>query len=241
MSRLTLLTSKVQQLTTQHEALSVLVELDATRILMNCGYGVLQSLLEIGIHHNDIDHIVLPYFQPEYIADLLPFLHAGAQARANPRQNDLHIYSKAEIWRSVSTFVDIFALRKHQSYTIVFHEIVAADALPDTHKITPFGIHVSNKQLLHLSLGEKLCAITGDISPEATKAPTLKRTDLVVVNSEAIEESALISFAVNTGIKHIIYVSSYNENSPHTLQKMAEDRGYQGTIRVGHNLMSFVL
>jgi hypothetical protein len=43
MSRLTLLTSKVQQLITQHEALSVLVELDATCILLNCGYGVLQD------------------------------------------------------------------------------------------------------------------------------------------------------------------------------------------------------
>ncbi len=82
MSKVTLLTSKMQQLEANQRALSILVELDTTRILMNCGYGVLQSLLEIGIHHRDIDHIILTHFQPEYVTDLLPFLHAGAQGKA---------------------------------------------------------------------------------------------------------------------------------------------------------------
>jgi ribonuclease BN (tRNA processing enzyme) len=241
MSRLTIITSKVQQLITQHEALSVLLELGATRILLNCGYGVLQSLLEIGIHHSDIDHIILPHFRPEYIADLLPFLHAGAQAKGNPRKNDLHIYGKAEIWRPMSTFVDIFALRNQPSYRIVFHELIDADALLDIQKIDHFSIYMSKNQFVHLSCGEKFYTIMENIPSETTEPSLLKNAELVVISTNTIEEEALISFAASTSIKHIIYVSAYNESNPHALQRMAEKRGYQGTIRLGHNLMSFVL
>jgi len=243
MSKVTLLTSKMQQLEANQRALSILVELDATRILMNCGYGVLQSLLEIGIHHRDIDHIILTHFQPEYVADLLPFLHAGAQARTNPRVHDLHIYGRPGIQHLINTLMDIFELRRFQpaSYNIIYHEITETHTTLDTYGKTLFSIPISKNQLLHLSTDEKLCAIIQNVSLEEIQVPLLNHTDLMVINADLSEDNYLVDFAASTQIRHIIYASSYNESNTYMLQKMAEDKGYRGTICIAHNLMSFVL
>jgi ribonuclease BN (tRNA processing enzyme) len=241
MCRLTLLTSRVQQLTTQHEALSILAELDTTRILLNCGYGVLQSLLEIGIYHSDINHMILPHFQPEYVADLLPFLHASVQAKRHPHEKALHIYGKAEVRQAISTFIDIFTLNELQLHNIMFHEIMEADEVLDMHSIAPFCFYISKNHFLYFSLGGKRYTIIEDISPEVRYAALLNSTDLAVINANTIQEDALVNLIANTDVKHIIYVSTYNESNPYRLQKIATDKGYQGSISIGHNLMSFML
>src|SRR5947209_20445087 len=92
MSKITLLGTGTSLITLERRASSVLIELDDTKILFDCGHGVLQRLLEIGVHPNNINHIILSHFHPDHVSDLIPFFHTGAKEKYNPRKTDLHVY-----------------------------------------------------------------------------------------------------------------------------------------------------
>ena len=91
MSCMTLLGTGTCEIEHQRRASSVLLELDGTYILFDCGHGVVQRLLEVGVQHNELEYIVLSHFHPDHVSDIIPFLQAGAYARWNPRTSDIHI------------------------------------------------------------------------------------------------------------------------------------------------------
>ncbi len=63
MSRITLLGTGTCQIEHERRASSVLLELDGLLILFDCGHGVSQRLLEAGISHDKLNHIVLSHFR----------------------------------------------------------------------------------------------------------------------------------------------------------------------------------
>src|SRR5258708_3909862 len=92
MSSLTLLGTGTCQIEHERRASSVLLELDGTHILFDCGHGIVQRLLEVGVEHNQLQHIVFSHFHADHISDIIPFLQAGAFSRRNSRTSGGHIY-----------------------------------------------------------------------------------------------------------------------------------------------------
>src|SRR5437588_3366797 len=125
MNRITLLGTGTSQITPERRASSVLIGLDDTKILFDCGHGVLQRLLEIGVRPNDINHIILSHFHPDHVSDLIPFFHAGAKAKYNPRKTDLHVYGPDGVRSLINKIEDLFKPKTFllPSYNIIVHEI----------------------------------------------------------------------------------------------------------------------
>ncbi len=92
MSSITLLGTGTCEFLEERRASSVLIQLDEVLVLFDCGHGVVQRLLEVGVQHNELNHIAVSHFHPDHVSDLVPFLHASAWSRRNPRTTDLHIY-----------------------------------------------------------------------------------------------------------------------------------------------------
>ncbi len=92
MSTITLLGTGTCQIEPERRASSVLVELESLRVLFDCGHGVVQRLLEAGIQHNEIEHIVLSHFHPDHVSDIVPFLQAGAEITEERFTIDAHTF-----------------------------------------------------------------------------------------------------------------------------------------------------
>src|SRR5215831_954422 len=125
MSNIILLGTGTCQIEYERRASSVLIQLDAMSVLFDCGHGVVQRLLEVGISHNALNHIVVSHFHPDHISDLIPLLHAGAWSRRNPRTTDLHIYGPPGLQHILDGFKVIFgesALRQ-PAYEVQVHEV----------------------------------------------------------------------------------------------------------------------
>jgi ribonuclease BN (tRNA processing enzyme) len=103
-SSLTLLGTGTCQIEHERRASSVLLELDGTHILFDCGHGIVQRLLEVGVEHNQLQHIVFSHFHADHISDIIPFLQAGAFSRRNPRTSDVHIYGPAGVHAIIDGF-----------------------------------------------------------------------------------------------------------------------------------------
>src|SRR6266852_6098823 len=125
MSTITLLGTGTCQIELERRASSVLIELDGMYILFDCGHGIVQRLLDVGVQHKDIEHIVLSHFHLDHLSDLLPLLHAGAWSRRNPRTTDLHIYGPPGLQQLIDGFRNIFGASALQqpTYDIQVHEV----------------------------------------------------------------------------------------------------------------------
>src|SRR5579864_5339415 len=108
MSSITLLGTGTCQIERERRASSVLLDLDGLPILFDCGHGVVQRLLEAGIAHDRLNHIVLSHFHPDHVSDIIPLLQAGAWSRRDPRSSDLHIYGPDGTQNLVDGLMHIF-------------------------------------------------------------------------------------------------------------------------------------
>ena len=125
MSTITLLGTGTCQIEVERRASSVLLDLEGTYVLFDCGHGVVQRLLEAGVGHNQLEHIVLSHFHPDHVSDIIPFLQAGAWSQRDPRTTDIHIYGPAGVQKIIDGLLQVFGPSSLQqsSYKIVVHEI----------------------------------------------------------------------------------------------------------------------
>src|SRR5579884_3903869 len=237
MSRLTLLGTGTCQIEHERRASSVLVELDGFLILFDCGHGVLQRLLEAGIQHNMLDHIVVSHFHPDHVSDLIPFLQAGAWSRRDPRKTDVHIYGPAGVHDVINGLMQIFQPTSFQQpyYNVVVHEIAAGPyEIAGLHfeavSLPPAGNHG-----LRFNWHNRTYAITSDSYFHAEEIAFLKNVDLAVIDSGHIEDHEIVELAVQSQPRQLVCSHLYREIDAASLQQQAMQKGYTGTILVGQD------
>src|SRR6266699_3409659 len=144
MSSLTLLGTGTCEIELERRASSVLIKLDSLHVLFDCGHGVLQRLLEVGVQHKDIEHVVLSHFHPDHVSDLVPLFHAGAWSRSNPRGTDLHIYGPPGVQKLIDGLVSIFGMHAFatSSYNLIVHEVIE-------------GGHITDEQIVELAVASQ--------------------------------------------------------------------------------------
>lgn len=243
MSLMTLLGTGTCQIEFARRASSVLLELDHTYILFDCGHGVVQRLLEAGVRHDQVQHIVLSHFHPDHVSDLIPFLQAGAWSKRDPRTTDVHIYGPAGVHDVIDGLMRIFQPTSFQQpyYNVVVHEIAAGPyEIAGLHfeavSLPPAGNHG-----LRFNWHNRTYAITGDSYFHAEEIAFLKNVDLAVIDSGHIEDGEIVELAVQSQPRQLVCSHLYREIDAASLQQQALQKGYTGTILVGQDLMSFVL
>ena len=243
MSSIILLGTGTCQIEHERRASSVLIQLDALPVLFDCGHGVVQRLLEIGIQHNELNYIVVSHFHPDHISDLIPILHAGAWSRRNPRTTDLHIYGPPGIQRIIDGFRDIFGASglEQPTYDILVHEVVEEQFSIGSYEFDFISLPPAGNHGLHFVWRESHYAITGDSDFHEQEITFLHNVDLAIIDSGHLEDEEIVQLAVASQAKTIVCSHLYREINAPKLQTLAKKAGYEGTILVGRDLMSFVL
>jgi len=243
MSSITLLGTGTCEIELERRASSVLIKLDSIHILFDCGHGVLQRLLEIGIQHKDIEHVVLSHFHPDHVSDLVPLFHAGAWSRSNPRHTNLHIYGPPGVQKLIDGFVSIFGMHAFEqpSYSLVVHEVGNGHIQVGPYRFEFVSLPPARNHGLSFELNRKRYAFTGDSDFHEAEIAFLKDVDLAVIDAGHITDEQIIDLAVASQAKTIVCSHLYREINADHLQMHAEQAGYQGTIEVGQDLESFVI
>ncbi len=243
MSFMTLLGTGTCQVEFARRASSVLLELDHTYILFDCGHGVLQRLLEAGVRHDQVQHIILSHFHPDHVSDLIPFLQAGAWSRRDRRTTDVHIYGPAGVHEVIDGLMRIFKPTSFQQkdYRVVVHEISAGPYMVARLNFEAASLPPAGNHGLRFSWNGRTYALTGDSYFHEQEIAFLKHVDLAVIDSGHIEDDEIVDLAVQAQPRQLVCSHLYREIDDAALQEQAARRGYTGTILVGRDLMSFVL
>jgi ribonuclease BN (tRNA processing enzyme) len=243
MSNITLLGTLTCQIEFERRASSVLIQLDALPVLFDCGHGVVQRLLEIGIQHNELNHIVVSHFHPDHVSDLIPFLHAGAWSKRNRRTADLHIYGPPGIQRIIDGFRDIFGESGLQQpmYDILVHEVAGEQFSIGSYDFDFISLPPAGNHGLRFAWRGRHYALTGDSNFHEREITFLHKVDLAIIDSGHIEDDEIVQLAATSQAKTKVCSHLYREIDAPKLQILAEKGGYEGTILVGRDLMSFVI
>jgi ribonuclease BN (tRNA processing enzyme) len=245
MSILTLLGTGTCQIEYERRASSVLLELDGTYVLYDCGHGIVQRLLEVGVQHSALQHIVFSHFHADHISDIIPLLQAGAWSRTNPRIQDLHLYGSPGLQTIIDGILNVFGggALQQPTYEIVVHEIADQD---QQFAIGPYRFDFINlppagNHGLRFAWQGKTYAVTGDSYFHEAEIDFLKQVDLAIIDAGHIEDDEIVQLAVRSRAKTVICSHLYREIDSIKLQAQAAQAGYSGTIITGRDFLSFVL
>ena len=243
MSSIVLLGTGTCQIEYERRASSVLLQLDGIPVLFDCGHGVIQRLLDVGVQHNELNHIVVSHFHPDHVSDLVPLLHAGAWSRRNPRTTDLHIYGPPGIQGIIDGFMNIFgeSALQQPAYDILVHEVAGGRFSIGSLDFDFISLPPANNHGLRFAWRDRLYAITGDSNFHEKEIAFLSDVDLAIIDSGHLEDDEIVQLAVASQAKTIVCSHLYREIDASRLQKLAEKAEYEGTILVGRDLMSFEL
>ena len=243
MSSITLLGTGTCQIEHERRASSVLLDLDGLPILFDCGHGIVQRLLEAGISHDRLNHIVLSHFHPDHVSDLIPLLQVGAWSRRDPRSSDLHIYGPPGVQRLVNGLMNLFGPSSftQPSYAVYTHEITTEQIEIETRRFDFISLPPAGNHGLHFDYRGKRYALTGDSHFHAQEIDFLKEIDLAVIDSGHLEDEQIVQLAVQSQARVIVCSHLYREIYALRLQEWAAREGYTGTILVGRDLVTFVI
>ncbi len=243
MSSITLLGTGTCQIEHERRASSVLLELDGLLVLFDCGHGVVQRLLEAGISHDKLGHVVLSHFHADHVSDLIPLLQAGAWSQRDARSSDLHIYGPRGVQRLVDGLMDLFGASSftQPSYAVRVHEITAEGFEIGTQSFDFISLPPAGNHGLRFDWRGKRYAITGDSHFHAQEIDFLSEVDLAIIDSGHLEDEQIVQLAAQSQVKVMVCSHLYREIDAPRLQAWAMGEGYRGTILVGRDLMSFVI
>lgn len=243
MSRLTLLGTGTCQIEFERRASSVLLELEGGYILFDCGHGVVQRLLDVGVRHYQIQHVVLSHFHPDHVSDLIPLMQAGAWSQRDPRSSDLHIYGPAGVHKVINGLKQTFGATSFEqpSYKIEVHQIQEGPYAIAGHLVEFMSLPPAGNHGLRFEWQGKRYAITGDSSFHKQEIAFLRGVDLAIIDSGHLEDREIVELAATSQARRIVCSHLYREIDVVKLQKLAMLQGYTGEISVGHDLLSFAL
>lgn len=241
MSSIILLGTGTCQIEHERRASSVLLDLDGLPILFDCGHGVVQRLLDAGISHDKLNHVVLSHFHADHVSDLIPLLQAGAWSRRDARSTDLHIYGPHGLHDLIGGLMNLFGPSSftQPSYTVHTHEIRSEHLKLETLTFDFISLPPAGNHGLRFTWGGKRYALTGDSHFHAQEIAFLKDVDLAIIDSGHLEDEQIVQLAAQSQARRIVCSHLYREIDALRLQAWAEREGYTGTILVGHDLMLF--
>lgn len=231
------------QLQLQRMASAVLVELGDSRLVFDFGRGIAHRLVELGLRQDDVEHIVLSHFHPDHFSDLIPYLHAAAWSRTDPRQRDLHIYGPPGLDRLLEGLLDLIGRDAlgQPTWRLHLHETESTTLSIGGHgfdyaSLPPAGNH--GLKLRHRGLE---VALTGDSSFHEQEVTFLQGVDVAVIDSGHSSDEEILELAARTQVGRLVCSHLYRELDSEDLNDRARRKGYNGEILIGEDLMEIPL
>ncbi len=220
MSSLTLLGTGTCQIEYERRASSVLLDLDGTRVLFDCGHGIVQRLLDVGVQHNELHHIVFSHFHADHISDIIPFLQAGAWSRRNPRTCDLHLYGPPGLRSIIDGILNVFGsgALQQSSYDIVVHEIADEHFDIGSNHFDFISLPPAGNHGLRFVWHDNYYAITGDSNFHEAEIAFLKDVNMAIIDSGHSEDDEIVQLACRSQAKTLLCSHLYREIDAGKLQ-----------------------
>lgn len=166
------------------------LEVGKTKILLDCGSGIVRQLVRADKDYRDIDLIIISHLHADHTSDLAAFFNALNYTPDFDRKKDILVLGgrgfKEFFGRLVRAFPHIQP--RPNTYKIEVFECKKVDKLPDFTLETIQGNHDSSSILIKLKAFKKSIVYTGDTGYDPTIVTLAKESDLLISECSYPEE-----------------------------------------------------
>lgn len=237
MVALRILGSGTCQLVVGQAASSVLIEIDAFRLVFDLGRGIAMRLAEAGLRQDDVQHLFLSHFHPDHLSDLIPYLHSAAHSRCDIRTKDLNIYGppgvQVQMWRLLSLFgpLDLSS----PNFKICIHEVGEGEITIGDHKFEICSLPPAGNHGLRFKVAGKIVAITGDSDFHQQEEDFLRGVDVAIIDAGHLTDDEIICLAVKSQPRQLVCSHLYRELRHAELSHQLKQSGYQGNLIIAYD------
>lgn len=171
------------------------VEHGGTRILLDCGPGVVHHMARFGLPWPDLDHVALTHFHNDHLGDLPTLLFALRWGLERPRTAPLTIWAPAGIEERLRALAA--GLGDHvrdPGFPLRVRRLVPGDdatlAPGLALRVAPTP-HTAESLAFRLSDGAATLGYTGDTGPSEDVARFLSGCDLLIAECALPDETAI--------------------------------------------------
>ncbi|MEM1178921.1 MAG: ribonuclease Z [Acidobacteriota bacterium] len=241
--RIVLLGTGTCQLDERRRASSVLIELDGLRVVYDLGRGIADRLADLGLRQDDVEHIVFSHFHPDHISDLIPYLHAAAWSRTDPRSRDLHLYGprglEVQMMRLLSLFGPDTLGREH--WNLHLHEVRGDEIEIEGRSFEFLDLPPAGNRGLRFRAGETTVGLTGDSNFHDSAIAFLSGVDLGIFDSGHLTDDDIVELASASNSPRLVCSHVYRPLDLDALGQRARRRGFSGNLEMGSDLQVFPL
>ncbi len=229
------------------------VQTGGATILLDCGAGVVRSLLRYGIRWQDLTHIALSHFHTDHVGDLPPLLFALCHGLEKEREEPLWILGPP----GLSTLLDRLA-EAYGEYVLEPGFPLRLRELPrDGSWSDPGGrfrlythptIHTDESVAYRLESGHGVMAYTGDTGPSTTLAEFLTGAALLIAECSIPDPPEIATHLSPDGVAEMARIAGPDllvtthaspPLDPERVPELILQAGYSGTTVAGRDGMSF--
>jgi len=236
-------------------ACALLVETDASKILLDLGPGTMRRLLRCGVAIFDLTHIFVSHFHPDHSAELAPLLFATKYPEPSARKRALHLLGgsglkhfyqglQAAYGNWIVLPEDTLAIREIDTLngeTMTFED-VRLTARPVEHRPESLAVRIEDA-------AGAVMAYSGDSEPCDALVKVARRADLFICEAAMpdglkvpghMTPSLAGRIATQAQAKHLVLTHLYPECDSVDIVKQA-GRTYKGPVTAAEDLLHFAL
>jgi ribonuclease BN (tRNA processing enzyme) len=231
------------------------VEAGPTRLLMDCGPGMLRTLARLGLPWQEVTHILLSHFHTDHVADLAPLLFAFRHGLEHPRREPLRILGPRGLGEHLRRLSGAHgAYVTDPGFPLVVEELHGAGAgsrLPGGTVLEARPtLHTDSSLAFRIGVGGVSLGYTGDTGPDEGLGTFFRGCGVLVAECSFPDEQAMDTHLTPAGLADLAEAASpevlitthaYPPLDPETVPGLLADAGYVGVVLAGRDGMRATL
>lgn len=174
-----------------------LVEVEAVRLLMDCGSGVVHRMAALGVDWAGITHLALTHFDADHVSDLATLLIAWRWGMLPARTAPAELIGPPGTAALLAGMGELFGSAvARPEFPFLVREIVPGEAveLGDGVRLEAHAVpHTEESVAYCVQRGQRRIVYTGDTGPSEALAEWARGCDILLAECSLPEEMAIAS------------------------------------------------
>jgi ribonuclease BN (tRNA processing enzyme) len=225
------------------------LEAGETRLLVDCGSGILLQLERCGRSYKDIDAVFITHLHPDHFSDLMPLIHAMLATPGYKRKKDLIITGPKGL-RQYYDLAIASIIGKPKEFSIVVQEIEDSLVLEPFVVTSISTVHSDSSVAYRFEEGGSALVYTGDAAYDEGLIDISRGADLLVIDASYPEsmkvknhlttrECGLV--AERAGVKRLLLSHLYPVDVSDQERLNECRKVFNGDVSLAEDLMEIIM
>lgn len=243
--------------TFKQNAAGYLIKAGKTKILLDCGSGIIRQIVKAGEDYKDIDIVVLSHFHPDHASDLVFLIQAIENTPLFKRKKPLYVLGPKGVKDFVSNLLLLFDLGSLESrkYGLKVYGLDKKRSILRVNFEGKKGNHSQHSVIVKLKSKGKTLVYSADTDWDPEIADFSKNIDFLIleaswssqykdkkeIRGKHLTPQMAVKLAKMAKARKLLLTHFYPVFSEKQIKKETENSKFKGEILIAADFLKFVI